>query len=108
MGVLTGSASLIGGHGTAIAWADEIEKLGVNSALEIGIASATLGLVVASLIGGPIAKYLIGKYKLESEQINDPVVGVSYEQQQLGRLSHLSFMSSILIIHICIYYWLYR
>ena len=102
MGVLTGSASLIGGHGTAIAWADEIEKLGVNSALEIGIASATLGLVVASLIGGPIAKYLIGKYKLESEQINDPVVGVSYEQQQVGRLSHLSFMSSILIIHICI------
>ncbi|GLX81071.1 sodium/glutamate symporter [Thalassotalea eurytherma] len=102
MGVLTGSASLIGGHGTAIAWADEIEKLGVNSALEIGIASATLGLVVASLLGGPIAKYLIGKYKLESEQINEPVVGVSYEQQQVGRLSHLSFMSSILIIHICI------
>ena len=102
MGVLTGSASLIGGHGTAIAWADEIEKLGVNSALEIGIASATLGLVVASLIGGPIAKYLISKYKLESEQINEPVVGISYEQQQLGRLSHLSFMSSILIIHICI------
>ncbi|MEL7029695.1 MAG: sodium/glutamate symporter, partial [Pseudomonadota bacterium] len=48
VGVLIGSASLIGGHGTAIAWAPEIaEKHGVENALEIGAASATLGLVMA-------------------------------------------------------------
>jgi len=58
--VLVGTASLIGGHGTAIAWAPEIaEKYGVGNALELGIASATFGLILASLIGGPIAKFLI-------------------------------------------------
>jgi ESS family glutamate:Na+ symporter len=56
IGVLTGSVSLIGGHGTAIAWSPEIaDKQGIKNALEIGIASATLGLVIASLLGGPIA-----------------------------------------------------
>lgn len=61
IGVLAGSASLIGGHGTAIAWAPEIKNLGIENALEIGVASATLGLVVASLVGGPIAKFLLTK-----------------------------------------------
>ncbi|MGH1484200.1 MAG: sodium/glutamate symporter, partial [Geminicoccales bacterium] len=42
VGILTGSASLIGGHGTSIAWAPEIAaNHGVPNALEIGIASAT-------------------------------------------------------------------
>jgi ESS family glutamate:Na+ symporter len=46
-----GSASLIGGHGTTIAWAPIItQRFGIANALEVGIATATLGLVVASLI----------------------------------------------------------
>src|ERR1700722_555561 len=53
-----GSASLIGGHGTTIAWAPIItERFGLSNALEVGIATATLGLVVASLVGGPIAAF---------------------------------------------------
>ena len=60
--VLLGSASLIGGHGTTIAWAPLItERFGLQNALEIGVASATLGLVIASLIGGPIARVLIAR-----------------------------------------------
>ena len=43
-----GSASLIGGHGTTIAWAPIIsQRFGIANALEVGIATATLGLVVA-------------------------------------------------------------
>lgn len=54
--VLLGSASLIGGHGTAIAWDPQIETLtGFEAAAEVGIATAPLGLVLAALIGGPIA-----------------------------------------------------
>ena len=56
VGILAGSTSLIGGHGTTIAWASEFVNHGVSNALEIGIAAATLGLVIASLLGGPIAK----------------------------------------------------
>ncbi|WP_299209502.1 sodium/glutamate symporter [uncultured Tateyamaria sp.] len=59
-GVLFGSAALIGGHGTAIAWSPEVaETSGLTNAPELGIAVATLGLVLAALIGGPIARYLV-------------------------------------------------
>src|SRR5690606_4786869 len=69
MSILLGSTSLIGGHGTTIAWAPIItERFGLTSALEVGIASATLGLVIASLIGGPIAQYLVTRYRLSGHQ----------------------------------------
>ncbi len=52
-GLLSGSISLIGGHGTAIAWAPKVgEQFGLESAMEIGIASATFGLILASLFNG--------------------------------------------------------
>ena len=65
-GLLSGSISLIGGHGTAIAWAPKVaEEFGLESAMEIGIASATFGLILASLMGGPIAKLLIKRHNLK-------------------------------------------
>ena len=74
---LLGSAALIGGHGTTIAWAPIIaERFGLSNALEVGIATATLGLVVASLVGGPIAGYLIRRHALAGPKTPDPVVGV--------------------------------
>src|ERR1700685_3012000 len=72
-----GSASLIGGHGTTIAWAPIItERFGLSNALEVGIATATLGLVVASLIGGPIVGFLIARHHLSGPSAPDPVVGL--------------------------------
>ncbi len=60
VGVLLGTASLIGGHGTAIAWGPTIEaQTGFAAAAEIGVAAATLGLILAALLGGPIAKFLV-------------------------------------------------
>lgn len=59
-GVVMGTISLVGGHGTAIAWGPTIaENHGFPAALETGIAVATLGLIIASLLGGPISKLLI-------------------------------------------------
>jgi glutamate:Na+ symporter, ESS family len=49
MGLLAGSISLLGGHGTAIAWAPVIAaRDGIENALEIGVLCATAGLVLAS------------------------------------------------------------
>ncbi|WP_268884074.1 sodium/glutamate symporter [Jannaschia marina] len=79
VGVLLGSAALIGGHGTAIAWGPQVqEATGFAAAAEVGIATATLGLVVAALIGGPIAKALIDRNGLHGDAAADPVVGLSY------------------------------
>jgi len=49
-GLLVGSVSLSGGHGTAIAWAPRFaEEYGLAGAMEVGIACATFGLVLGVL-----------------------------------------------------------
>lgn len=101
--VLVGSASLIGGHGTAIAWGPEIEAMGVESAAEIGIAAATMGLICAALVGGPIARFLIDRNSLETADPEAaPIVGVGFKSQKLAQLDYVGFMRSMVIIHIAI------
>jgi glutamate:Na+ symporter, ESS family len=64
-GVIMGSIALVGGHGTTIAWAPAIAaEHGFPAAVETGAAVATLGLIMASLLGGPVAKFLIERQKL--------------------------------------------
>ena len=100
VGLLGGSVSLIGGHGTAIAWAPRIaEDFGISNAMEIGIACATFGLILASLMGGPIAKFLISRHKLSPEKIEAQNVGVSDGVRSQG-IGHLDFLDAILAIHI--------
>lgn len=103
IGILIGSASLIGGHGTAIAWAPEIAAShGVPNALEIGMASATLGLVMASLLGGPVAKFLLKRYSLSGNKEETPVVGVAYASGENEQINHLNIMAVMLTIHVSI------
>lgn len=101
VGILVGTASLAGGHGTAIAWAPTIaETQGVTNALEIGVAAATIGLVVASLLGGPIASFLMKRHKLESAEDSNLLVGIEYDKEDKTSITHLNIMGSILIIHV--------
>lgn len=104
MGLLTGSASLMGGHGTAIAWAPEIAaNHGVPNALELGVASATLGLIIASLLGGPIAKFLMARHKISGnsdEELEELSVGTTYDNEATETLSHVNFMSVLLVVHV--------
>src|SRR5207344_94682 len=80
IGLLAASISMTGGHGTAIAWAPVIAGTrGVANAMEIGIVCATMGLVLASLAGGPVAGFLIRRHKLEAVQDNSYDVGVLIE-----------------------------
>ncbi|PMM52747.1 sodium/glutamate symporter, partial [Vibrio splendidus] len=101
-GLLSGSISLIGGHGTAIAWAPKVaEEFGLESAMEIGIASATFGLILASLMGGPIAKFLINRHNLKPAEGQDISVN-SNESKQKQELTSFQFLDAVLAIHICV------
>lgn len=105
VGVLMGSASLIGGHGTAIAWGPTVsEQTGFAASEEIGIAVATLGLVVAALSGGPIAKFLIDRGKLEPSGGDGPVVGLPFEDEAAPHetVDHVNLMRSLLTINVTI------
>lgn len=60
MGLLAGSITLSGGHGTGAAWSKLfIERYGFTNATEVAMACATFGLVLGGLIGGPVARYLV-------------------------------------------------
>lgn len=101
VGMLGGSVSLIGGHGTAIAWAPRIaEGFSITNAMEIGIACATFGLILASLMGGPIAKFLITRYDLKPDHKEQLDVGVADESEN-GPITGFDFLDAILAIHIC-------
>lgn len=102
VGMLGGTVSLIGGHGTAIAWAPTFaEKYAIHNAMEIGIACATFGLILASLMGGPIASYLIKKHDLKPTESDNVDVGISYEEQNTS-IDYFSFLHAILGIHFSI------
>ena len=101
-GLLSGSISLIGGHGTAIAWAPKVgEQFGLESAMEIGIASATFGLILASLMGGPIAKLLIKRHNLKSSDSGSAIKS-EVKESQTQQLTSFQFLDAVLAIHICV------
>jgi ESS family glutamate:Na+ symporter len=102
VGVLGGTVSLIGGHGTAIAWAPRIaETKQVAHAMEIGIACATFGLILASIMGGPVARYLVRRHQLTPVAGERPDIGLTAQQQRHG-VNHLDVADAILAIHVCI------
>ncbi|NQY43994.1 MAG: hypothetical protein HRT87_11700 [Legionellales bacterium] len=60
-GLIVGSITLAGGHGTAISWGSHLSNLGYTDALDVGLISATLGLISGALIGGGVSKILINR-----------------------------------------------
>ena len=109
-GLLVGTVSLIGGHGTTIAWAPTFtENFQIDSALEIGIAAATFGLVLASASGGPIAQFLLCRFKIpcpsttpEDQTLKHPVNDVQDHVSGKRNIDMTSFLAALLAINICI------
>ncbi len=102
VGVIGGSVSLSGGHGTAIAWAPGfVQNYGIENALEIGIACATFGLILGGLLGGPIAKFLITRGGLESSQENRLTVGKPHDSEATP-IDYQHMLNSILAISVSI------
>ncbi|MEP0234124.1 sodium/glutamate symporter [Roseibium sp.] len=105
-GLLGGTISLVGGHGTAIAWGPTlVETYGVTGAVEIGAATATLGLIAASLLGGPIADILINKRGARpalAAHEETPVIGIEHDDEATATVTHTGLMRSLLWLNIAI------
>ena len=64
VGLIGGSISLIGGHGTAAAYAANFsETHNLQGALELGMAAATAGLIAGSILAGPVAERVMRRSK---------------------------------------------
>lgn len=72
MGLVGGTITLVGGHGTGAAYAERFAEVNnLQSIMELSMTFATLGLVVGGIIGGPVAQWLIKRHKLSSAQVGD-------------------------------------
>jgi ESS family glutamate:Na+ symporter len=101
MGLLTGSVTLAGGHGTGAAWgATFSEKYGLASASELAMASATFGLVLGGLIGGPVARLLIKRTQVPGCLGEEkPRVPKGFEQPNKERsITPFSFIETLALI----------
>jgi ESS family glutamate:Na+ symporter len=75
LGLLGGSITLSGGHGTGAAWSKVFaEHHGLQSATEAAIACATFGLVMGGILGGPVARLLMRRVtKPDAQQTATPL-----------------------------------
>lgn len=110
MGLLAGSVTLSGGHGTGAAWSGVFaEKYGFTNAQEVAMACATFGLVLGGLVGGPSARFLLRKQAVVNENatgVNDNAPEVSEgssafeEPKAIRRITATALLETIAMIFV--------
>ncbi|CAM3173543.1 sodium/glutamate symporter [Moritella viscosa] len=108
LGLIAGSITLSGGHGTGAAWSQTFYDLYGMNTLELAMAAATFGLVIGGIIGGPIAQRLITKHNLESEygigtnhHEQFPEL-VTYNELEEDRITGKSIIETLFILLTCV------
>ncbi|MCK5834369.1 MAG: sodium/glutamate symporter [Lentisphaeria bacterium] len=108
LGLVAGSITLSGGHGTGAAWAQVFkESYGINT-LEFAMAAATFGLIMGGLIGGPLVQRLIKRDKLKSKHGEDanhrdlnPDL-VTYNENEEDRVTSKTVKETLFLLLICV------
>ena len=103
IGMLAGSITMSGGHGTGAVYAQLFEKqFGLSGCMEVAMAAATFGLVAGSILGGPLAKRLIeGKHLAKSNFDPDKLkYNVSEEEEAVNTQPDEPVTSSLLMVTI--------
>ena len=110
-GLLAGSITLSGGHGTGAAWAGKFfEERNVQGTVELAVAAATYGLVAGGVVGGPLAGWLIRRHKLEgsgehaAERKADSGANEAIPQRKL--IETLLLMAGSMAIGLALYGWI--
>lgn len=66
-GLVGGSITLVGGHGTGAAYAERFAEVNnLQAVMELSMTVATIGLILGGIIAGPVAQHLLSRYKLRS------------------------------------------
>lgn len=65
LGLVAGTITLVGGHGTGAAYAERFADVNnLQAIMEVTMTAATLGLIAGGVIGGPVAQRLIRGHDL--------------------------------------------
>ena len=98
LSLLCSSAAMSGGVGTAGAFGPIFEAYGAADATTVGVAAGTLGNVMGSILGGPVAVYLIRKHKLHSDPNDKPDQDMLGEKPALDNHRMVNAFAMVLLL----------
>jgi len=104
MGLIAGSVTLSGGHGNGATYADLFinEYNMPTNIFELAMASATMGLILGGLVGGPVSRRLINRNNLTADKQDtnlDEIVTFSPEDYDL--VTPKKMMETLFFILLC-------
>lgn len=101
VGLIGGSISLIGGHGTAAAYATSFaETRNLQGALELGMAAATAGLILGSLLAGPVAERVMRRVASRGGSTAEPEAPAA--PQQMAVLAPITAEQLLFVLLVCL------
>jgi ESS family glutamate:Na+ symporter len=102
VGLLGGSITLSGGHGTGAAYAEQFADVqNIAGVMELAMACATFGLILGGLIGGPVAGRLIRVHGLESAASHHSPKDIE-EDESRGPINSDTLLWTLFTILICL------
>lgn len=104
MGLIVGSVTLSGGHGNGATYADLfISRYHMSeNVFELAMASATLGLVLGGLVGGPVSKRLITRHKLTPDTYHEELDDtVTFNPDDHDLVTPKKMMETLFVILAC-------
>jgi ESS family glutamate:Na+ symporter len=104
VGLLGGSITLTGGHGTGGAYATRFgETMNLQGSMELTMACATAGLVLGGLLGGPLAEYLIRRHRLSgpAEAAPEGAASTTADEPE-DSVTATSFLNALFVILLCL------
>jgi ESS family glutamate:Na+ symporter len=104
IGLMSGSISLVGGHGTAAAYASSFSDIqNIRSAMELGMAAATAGLILGSMLAGPVSERLLQGLSTEKKgSAQQPVQAHEPDQAEKQPITAEQLLFVLLVCLICI------
>ena len=99
LGLAVGSVSLIGGPGTAAAFGPDLEAAGCVGGSVVGLAAATFGLVMGSIMGGPTARRLIVTHDLKGLGSKE---GDAEEGEASFETAGTKFVKALMLVLFCV------
>jgi ESS family glutamate:Na+ symporter len=95
-GLVAGSITLVGGHGTGAAYAERFSEVyNLRAVMDLSMTLATVGLIVGGLIGGPVAEYLIERGNLRPNAAADVRAGAEKQDSSFPPITTVGMIMSL-------------
>jgi glutamate:Na+ symporter, ESS family len=101
VGLLSGSITLVGGHGTGAAYAGRLgDTMNLQGAMELAMACATAGLVLGAVLGGPVTEHLTTHHKLSGPK--EDVEQDASDKAEDDPVNSRTLINALFVILVCL------